>query len=474
MSPSDTVLMQTAGGRYEVYEDVLGDDQVITGLSQRYLAVTSCEWDVEPASDSAADVEIAEFVESQLRCIGFDRVTFKMLFATFFGFSVAEIVWEPKEDGKRLGWKSILVRKRQRFGFDRDGNLRLKTADNFIEGEECDPRYFWHFNYGADNDDDHYGKGLAHYLYWPVYFKRNGIKFWLIFLEKFGMPTMVGKFPAGVDQGQIDKLLETAGAMATDAAVVVPNEMAIETVEAKRSGTADYKALCEMMDAAISKVINNQTLTTQVGDSGSRALGDVHKSIGDNTAKSDADLICESLNDGPIVQLVDANFAGVKAYPRVYRKLEPEEDLNQTADRDVKLKTMGYKRTKESVAEVYGEGYEEAEEPQMLDPNNPASGKKPPAKKPRPQDDEEEQFATAEFPDQLALDQALDLAESGDDPDALQATLEPVLQMLDKHGPEALLARFAEVYPLNLRALQSRVAKLIFIAQVWGRVHGRE
>jgi phage gp29-like protein len=474
LSPSDYVLMQTAGGRYEVYEDVLGDDQVMTALSQRFLAVTSCEWDVEPASESAADVAIAEFVKSQLHCIGWDRVTFKMLFAVYYGYSVAEMLWEPKENGARLGWKAIKVRKRQRFGFNADGELRLRTLENYIDGEACDPQYFWSFNHGADNDDDHYGKGLAHWLYWPVYFKRNGVKFWLIFLEKFGMPTMVGKFPAGVDQTEIDKLLETAGAMATDAAVAVPLEMELETVEAKRSGTADYKDLCSFMDAAISKVVNGQTLTTQVGDSGSRALGDVHERVGDKITKSDADLVCESFNLGPVKLLVDANFAGITKYPRVYRKIEPEENLDQTADRDVKLKNMGYKRTMESVTEVYGEGYEEAEVPELLDPNNPAAGNKPAKKKPRAQDDDGDDFAEANLPDQLALDHALDLFENGSDPDALQATLEPVLRMLDELGPADTLARFAEVYPLNMRSLQERVAKVIFVAQVWGRIHGRE
>lgn len=481
LSPSDSVLMQTAGGRYEVYEDVLGDDQVMTALSQRFLSVTACEWDVEPASESAADAEIAAFVKSQLHCVGWDRVTFKMLFGVYFGYSVAEILWEPKEDGKRLGFKAIRVRKRQRFGFNADGELRLKTLENFIDGEPCDPNYFWHFSYGADNDDDHYGKGLAHWLYWPVYFKRNGVKFWLIFLEKFGMPTMVGVFEAGVDQTEIDKLLAVAGAMATDAAVAIPSNMKIEGVEAKRSGAADYEKLCQFMDAAISKVVNGQTLTTQVGDSGSRALGDVHERVGDKIAKSDADLVCESFNEGPLRTLVDANFAGVKAYPRVYRKLEPDEDLNQTAERDSKLKTMGYKRTPESVTEVYGEGYEEVDDEPKVDPRTglpivpPAAGKKPPkGKGGKKEGDDGDDFADADFPDQAALDHALDLFENGEEPDVLQATLEPVLRMLDKLGPADTLARFAEVYPLNVRSLQQRVAKLIFVSQVWGRLHGRE
>jgi hypothetical protein len=49
-------------------------------------------------------------------------------------------------------------------------------------------RKFWTFSAGAATDDEPYGLGLGHFLYWPVFFKRNDIKFWLIFLEKFAAP----------------------------------------------------------------------------------------------------------------------------------------------------------------------------------------------------------------------------------------------------------------------------------------------
>ncbi|USE35242.1 DUF935 domain-containing protein [Endozoicomonas sp. SCSIO W0465] len=41
----------------------------------------------------------------------------------------------------------------------------------------------------------------------------------------------------------------------------------IELIEAARSGTADYDALCQRMDKAISKVILSQTMTTDDGSS---------------------------------------------------------------------------------------------------------------------------------------------------------------------------------------------------------------
>ena len=75
----------------------------------------------------------------------------------------------------------IKVRDRQRFGFDGFGNLRLKTFAQ-PDGELLPDRKFWNFSTGADHDDEPYGLGLAHWLYWPVFFKRAGIQYWMIFL----------------------------------------------------------------------------------------------------------------------------------------------------------------------------------------------------------------------------------------------------------------------------------------------------
>lgn len=481
ISPNDTVLMQQAGGMYEAYTEVLRDDQVKNALEQRFRAVTACEWDVEPASESAQDAAVAEFVRSQLKRIGWDRVTGLMLYGVFYGYSVAELLWEVTDDFK-LGWKAIKVRRRDRFGFNADSELRLRTMDQPLTGEECPDLYYWHFACGADHDDDPYGKGLAHWLYWPVYFKRNGVKFWLIFLEKFGMPTAVGTFPGGSEQEAIDKLLDAGGSMSTDSVIAIPEGFSLEPFEASRSGTSDYETLCKYMDAAITKATVGQTLTTEVGDSGSRALGDVHMDVKQSIAKADADLICESFNDGPVRHLVDANF-NVTAYPRVHRKIEAEDDLTDVAERDGKIFQFGFRPTLQRVTEVYGEGYEEKPEPepQQFDkdgkPIPPKPGAKPaPAKgkKPAKEDDDTEDFATASFPDQVALDTALDEFEAGGGVDVLRRALGPALRMLEQEGPQATLIRFSELYALDVRPLQDRIARMMLVAHIWGRHNARD
>src|SRR5690606_22151402 len=157
----------------------------------------------------------ADIIREQVKTIGWDYIKTKMLFGVFYGFSVAELIYGV--DGSRVIIDKLKVRNRRRFRFGKDGDLRLLTMQSMYEGIPLEQPYFWHFSTGSDNDDEPYGTGLAHWLYWPVLFKRNGLKFWLIFLEKFASPTAVGKYPAATATDQEKtRLLQALRAISTD------------------------------------------------------------------------------------------------------------------------------------------------------------------------------------------------------------------------------------------------------------------
>jgi len=356
--PTDTVLRTRGNWDWEIYETVLSDDEVKSALNQRQLAVTRCEWQVDAGGKRAIDQAAADFLREQLDAIGWDNITTKMLFGVFYGFAVAEVIYAPQ--GRYVGIDRIVVRNRRRFRFGEQGDLRLLTPQALHEGEPAEPPYFWSFSCGADNDDEPYGLGLAHWLYWPVLFKRNGVKFWLIFLEKFGMPTAVGEYDGNntSDEEQA-KLLRATKAIQTDSGIIIPTGMKLQLLEAARSGTADYETLYARMNEAIQKVVLGQTASTQgtPGKLGGQDLqGDVRRDI----VTADADLVCESFNLGPVKWLTAWNFPGAVP-PRVYRVTDEPADLNAMAERDVKIATgLGYRRTPESVNELYGEGWEPA------------------------------------------------------------------------------------------------------------------
>ena len=169
------------------------------------------------------------------------------------------------------------------------------------------------------------------------------------------MPTAAAKLPPGQAQDPIerDKALQALEAIQSDSGVVIPDNIVIDLIEAARSGTADYEALCNRMDSSISKVILSQTMTTDNGSSRSQA--EVHQDVQQAVIKSDGDLICESFNRQVVKWLTEWNF------PNATRNTEPEEDLMQRAERDNKISTLGYEPTEEYITEVYGPGWKKKE-----------------------------------------------------------------------------------------------------------------
>jgi phage gp29-like protein len=369
MSPFTTLLhttdsvLQSKGGieNLKVYRELLRDDQVASVWAQRRLALTSCETIVEPGGEDALSVQAAAELEAELKGLAWDDITDKMLFAAFYGWGVAEILWRP--NGQRVSFGGIKVRDRARFRFDIDRNLYLWTMRG---GWELMPdRKFWTITTGADNHDEPYGLGLAHALYWPVFFKRNDVKFWLMFLEKFGMPTAIAKVPAGQinDPQTVSKAVEMLRQIATDAGVVVPDTTVVELLEAARTGSADYAGMHDAMNAAISKIVVGQTMTTDNGSS--RAQGEVHERVAQKIVEADSDLLAESFNAGPARWWTEWNFPGAMT-PKVYRLTEVPEDLNSRAERDSKIHALGFDPTEEYIEEHYGEGWVKRETPDPL------------------------------------------------------------------------------------------------------------
>lgn len=370
LDPDDSVLMSKGGiSQLAIYTELLRDDQVSATWGQRRLSLTSCDTVVEAGAEDALSKRAAEALQAEIERMPWDDITDKALFAVFYGWGVAEIVWRPAEPGSAtpsVSFDRIIVRDRGRFRFDRDQGLHLWTSGS--GWRQMPDRKFWTVRSGGDNHDALYGLGLAHALYWPCFFKRNGIKFWLIFLEKFGMPTAIAK----LTEGQIEnketraKAVAMLRSIATDAGVVVPRddkgESIVELLEAARSGAVDYESMKAAMDAAISKIVVGQTMTTDNGSS--RAQGEVHERVAQRIVEADSDLLCGSFNQGPVRWWTEWNFPGATP-PRVYRHTEPEQDLDKRAERDTRIYALGYEPDEAYIEETYGKGWRKKQAPAM-------------------------------------------------------------------------------------------------------------
>lgn len=349
----------------ELFERVLDDPEVAAAFQQRRLALISRPWEVEPGDDSARAQEAADHLRLQLKSLPWDRICDRMLYGLWFGYGVGEGLYKIGPDGKY--WlANVLVPDRKWFAFTNAGELRLKT-DTQPEGEIVPPNKFWAYRSGGTNDFRIYGQGLAHWCYWPVWFKRNVTQFWVNYLEKFGTPTVLATFPAGADKTVIANIVEAAANVSSDTAVAIPDNAGLELLASGRQSNDSYQQFLDQMDDYIRRVVLGQTGTSKSeaqGLGGSQA--DVQKDVRDELVRSDSDLLHESFNQTFPVWLTLWNFGPGVAPPRLYRNLEDQEDLDSIVERDVKLKSLGWVRTEESVKEVYGDCYERAPEPEPI------------------------------------------------------------------------------------------------------------
>lgn len=353
----DSVLGTKGAGDFKIYQEVLRDDQVKSTFQQRRLAVVSKPWTVKAGAEDAASKAAAEALSANIQKISWDSITDKHLYGLFYGYSVAEVMWSVGNESGLVDIADIKVRDRARFRFNVNNDVFLLKQD--YQFAPMPPRKFWVVNTGADNSDNPYGLGLAHYLYWPVFFKRNDIKFWLIFLEKFGQPTAVGKLPIGKEDDKTTrtKVLQALRAVATETGILLPDGAEVTLLEATRSGAADYEAMKNTMDAAIAKIVLSQTMTTDNGSS--RSQSETHADVRDMVVKADADLICESFNNTVVKWWFEYNqaaFPNAKP-PLLYRNIEPKTDLAKVAERDKKISELGYEPTEEYIKETYGDGW---------------------------------------------------------------------------------------------------------------------
>jgi hypothetical protein len=361
----DTILTREGQHDLKLYDAILDDPTCASAFQQRRLAVVSKPWEVDAGDDSAQAQAAADHLRDQLKHLPWDRICDRMLYALWYGFGVGEAMFDYGPDGK-VWLQNVLIPDRKWFAFTNAGELRMKTTER-PEGEAVPPNKFWAVRCGASHDFALYGTGLAHWCYWPVWFKKNAIKFWAIYLEKFGMPTALGKFDPGADEQTQANLLAAAAAVGRDAAVTIPKTTELELMAQGRTSDSTYLQFCDQMNDALLRIILSQTGTSK---SEAQGLGgtqsNVMKDVRDEVVAADSDILHESFNGTIARWLTTWNFGPNVAPPRVYRNLEPDEDLKALAEADKAIKEIGWVRTEESFHETYGEGYEKAEVPAPL------------------------------------------------------------------------------------------------------------
>ena len=338
----------TANG-FEIYDQMQRDAQVVACLNVKKFAVLSNGWQVHPAGDSSEDLRAAEFIRfclEDMRGTILD-VLHKALDAVAKGFSILELNYKVIEGGKfdgMIGLASIKAKDPSQFEFDLDEYLNVKGLGQrgaIPNSGWLPPEKFVIYTYMPRYESPYGTSDLrAAYKHW--WSKDVILRFFNVYLEKYGSPTAMGSYQRGMPKTQQDELLRMLDKIQQETAIVLPEDVKIELLEAQRGGEAGYLEATNYHDKQIAKAILGQTLTTDEGfRSGSFALAKVHMDVlRMHLEKLKRDLEETVMREQVIRRLVEYNFDSAQV-PRFSLGMLEQRDLAVVGDLVTRLISGG-------------------------------------------------------------------------------------------------------------------------------------
>jgi phage gp29-like protein len=345
--PNPDPILRKLGRAIDVYEDLAFDSRVSACVTSRKSAVKAMEWDLVGEDVNEADID---FHKEYINNYKLEDIFSEVLDAWMYGYKPMEIIWET--DGGKIIPSKFVGKPPRWFKYDEDNELRFLSMEDMISGEELPENKFIIARNEATYDNP-YGRAVLSACYWPVTFRRNGMKFWTIFVEKYGMPFLHAKAEAGAKEERITEIADMLENMVQDAIAVTPEEFEVELLETSKGKGGEqsaHKTYIDTMNVEIAMAILGTNLTTEVSG-GSFAATKSHMEVRDDIVEGDAKII-----EGAFSELIrithNLNIGSSRPAPTF--KLFAEEKVEETrakrdkdiqdADKRVKLTADYYKR----------------------------------------------------------------------------------------------------------------------------------
>lgn len=459
--------------QHELFMDMEEKDaHIFSEMGKRKRALLEVDWDiVPPRNASAAERKLAGYAKELLQDIpNFEDVILDALDGIGHGFSCQEIEWEML--GKEWMPKQLSHRPQAWFQTDTATRTEIRLRDASLDGQALQP-FGWITHVHKAKSGYIARAGLHRVLSWPYLFKNYSVGDLAEFLEIYGLPLRLGKYQAGASDEEKSTLLRAVMSIGHDAAGIIPEGMAIEFTEAAKGASDPFEAMISWCERSQSKAILGGTLTSQAdGKTSTNALGKVHENSLETLIKSDAKQVGGTFTRDLVYPLLALNKGGVddrRRLPRFKFMFDDSEDLGVLAEALPKLVAVGMRIPADWAHERAG--IPQAEEgAEVLGTPKPTTSQS--ALKLKLAALSATAAEGSPFPDQSALDAAIEAIA----PDMLQgqtvAALKPVLEMIAAAADYAdVFAALAETFPqMNTQQLEETLARTMFVAEVWGRL----
>ena len=343
--PNPDPILKRQGKDIAVYRDMRSRASVGGPIRRRKAAVKALEWRVERGKASARVTRLANDV---LATYDMDTLINEITNAVLFGYQPLELVWGPFNGAAAP--LQVIGKPQEWFFFDNAAQLRFRSRQQPLQGEELEPRKFLLARQEASYDNP-YGFADLSMCFWADTFMRGGLKFWVTFTEKYGTPWLVGKQPRGTPGSEVNNLLDKLEAMVQDAVAAIPDDSSIDILESGDKGaSADlYERLLMYCRSEINIALLGQNQSTESNSNRASATAglEVAKTIRDG----DAALVMATMNQ--LLRWLTDLHDGEQAPAPTFVLFEEEDVNTQQAVRDETLTKAGLKFTKEYWKRVY-------------------------------------------------------------------------------------------------------------------------
>lgn len=293
--PNPDKVLSYAGRSYETLRDLKNDPHVYSCIQSRKSGILRTKWQIIGCSPQR------EQIQNIFEQIDLNELVSYIFEAILFGFQPIEIIWEQTEsDLFRIIPKKFILLPQEYFIFSVDGKLKLRDGTSkdpyeLPDGKIICPQY-------EASLQNPYGTALLSKCYWACTFKNGAFRFWVNFMERYGMPMLLGQYKRGATEQEIERLADSLINMAENTVIVAPDDIEIKLAEPTRSSSYElYYELIRTCNAEISKALLSQTLTTEL-DSGSYAASQTHYSIRKEVIHSDLRFVSAQLQK--IIELI--------------------------------------------------------------------------------------------------------------------------------------------------------------------------
>ena len=271
------------------------------------------------------------------------------------------------------------------------------------------------------------------------------------------MPHIIGKHPRGASQEETNALADMLERMVQDAIAVIPDDSSVELKEANKSSSAEiYEKLIDKMNAEISKAIIGQTLTTEIGNTGSYAASNTHFQVRQDIIDSDKKLVEKTINQ-LLRWIYELNFF-TEIVPEF--ELYEQEDIDlDLAQRDKTLSESGVKFTKKYFIKNYGLDEEDFDIAEIQQTAQPVFS----------------QFKEQEnFQGQRQVDELFDLISNQELQNQSEKILSPIIEMIMNGNSYSEIKEALKDENLNTKDFEKVLQKALFLCEVEGRIDGLE